>query len=195
MDKYKVNLKGVVSWSFEFEDQEWFAGFRELATHGVNKPVLNVFRMFGMMNGKRVSVSAKNGMNVTDIIAKGVRESNDINAIASKGNNSACVMIWNYHDEDLPGSSSPIELTINGIPGNNVLIQHYRIDQQFSNSFEKWKAMGGPQQVTDEQYKLLESAGQLQLYCSPEWKKTNNGKALLNFDLPRQAVSLIRITW
>ncbi|HEU5166026.1 MAG TPA: beta-xylosidase, partial [Chitinophagaceae bacterium] len=33
MDKYKVNLKGAVSWSFEFEDQEWFAGFRELATH------------------------------------------------------------------------------------------------------------------------------------------------------------------
>ena len=54
MDEYKANLKGVVSWSFEFEDQEWFAGFRELATHGVDKPVLNVFRMFGMMKGKRI---------------------------------------------------------------------------------------------------------------------------------------------
>jgi xylan 1,4-beta-xylosidase len=53
MAYYKANLKGAVSWSFEFEDQEWFAGFRELATHGVDKPVLNVFRMFGMMNGKK----------------------------------------------------------------------------------------------------------------------------------------------
>jgi xylan 1,4-beta-xylosidase len=52
MDKYHVDLKGVVSWSFEFEDQEWFAGFRELATHGIDKPVLNIFRMFSMMKGK-----------------------------------------------------------------------------------------------------------------------------------------------
>ena len=63
MDEYKVNLKGAVSWSFEFEDQEWFAGFRELATHGIDKPVLNVFRMFGMMNGKRISVKCDNGLN------------------------------------------------------------------------------------------------------------------------------------
>jgi xylan 1,4-beta-xylosidase len=35
MDKYKVNLKGAVTWAFEFEDQEWFAGFRDLATNGL----------------------------------------------------------------------------------------------------------------------------------------------------------------
>ena len=46
---HKVNLLGVVSWAFEFEDQPWFHGFRDLATNGVDKPVLNVFRMFGMM--------------------------------------------------------------------------------------------------------------------------------------------------
>ena len=105
MDQYKVNLKGVVSWSFEFEDQEWFAGFRDLATNGVDKPVLNVFRMFGMMSGKRISVKIDNGFNVADIIANGVREKNDINAIASKNENSVCVMVWNYHDDDVTGSS------------------------------------------------------------------------------------------
>lgn len=29
-DEYKVNLKAAVSWAFEFEDQGWFAGFRDL---------------------------------------------------------------------------------------------------------------------------------------------------------------------
>lgn len=43
-----VNIEGAVSWSFEFEDQPWFAGFRDLATNGVDKPVLNVFRLFGL---------------------------------------------------------------------------------------------------------------------------------------------------
>ncbi len=56
-DQYKVNFIGAVSWSFEFENQPWFYGFRDLATNGVDKPVLNVFRMFGMMKGKRVAVA------------------------------------------------------------------------------------------------------------------------------------------
>ena len=53
-DHFGVNLKGIVTWAFEFEDQPWFNGYRDLATNGVDKPVLNVFRMFGMMEGKRV---------------------------------------------------------------------------------------------------------------------------------------------
>jgi xylan 1,4-beta-xylosidase len=69
------------------------------------------------------------------------------------------------------------------------------VDQQFSNSFEKWKAMGKPQEVTSPQYKELETAGQLQLVTSPQWKNVNSGKMTLHFDLPRQGVSLIRLTW
>jgi xylan 1,4-beta-xylosidase len=34
-----VNLAGAVTWAFEFEDQPWFRGFRDLATNGVDKPV------------------------------------------------------------------------------------------------------------------------------------------------------------
>ncbi len=195
MDQYKVNLKGVVSWSFEFEDQEWFAGFRELATHGVDKPVLNIFRMLGMMNGKRVAVKSGNGFTAKDIIDKGVRGKNDINAIASKGPNSIGIMVWNYHDDDLKGPDSPVEIMVNGIGNKTVLVQHFRVDQQFSNSFEKWKAMGKPQQPTDEEYRVLESAGQLQLYTSPGWKNTNKGNVILKFDLPRQGVSLFQLTW
>ena len=195
MDQYKVNLKGVVSWSFEFEDQEWFAGFRDLATHGVDRPVLNIFRMFGMMDGKRISVRCDNGLTAADIIAKGVREKNDINAIASKGQNSLYIMIWNYHDDDVSAITSPVELVIKGVRKSKVLIHHYRVDKQFSNSFEKWKVMNKPQQITEEQYKELERAGQLQLYTSPEWKETKNGTAVLKFDLPGQAVSFIQLTW
>ncbi len=51
-DSFRVNFLGAVTWAFEFEDQPWFEGFRDLATNGVDKPVLNVFRMFGMMKGK-----------------------------------------------------------------------------------------------------------------------------------------------
>lgn len=195
MDKHNVNLKGVVSWSFEFEGQEWFAGFRELATHGVDKPVLNVFRMFGMMQGERVMVKSETPLSAQDIIANGVRKENDINAIASKEGNSAWIMVWNYHDDDIKGNSAIIELAMNDIDKNKVLVHHYRIDRQFSNSFEKWKSMGKPQDVSVQQYSELEQAGQLQLLTSPKWQEVVNGKTQLKFDLPRQAVSLIQLTW
>ena len=195
MDQYNVNLQGVVSWSFEFEDQEWFAGFRELATHGIDKPVLNVFRMFGMMRGQRILVSSENALKATDIIAKGVRDRRDVHGLASKNANSISVMVWNYHDDDVTGISIPIELTINGINKERVLVHHYRVDQQFSNSFEKWKAIGKPQQVTAEQYQALEQSGQLQLLTSPEWKQSAGGKVILKFDLPPQGVSLLQLTW
>src|SRR5207302_9817965 len=54
--KYGVNLAGAVTWAFEFEGQPYFDGFRDLATNGVDKPVLSVFRMLGMMTGERVAV-------------------------------------------------------------------------------------------------------------------------------------------
>ena len=195
MDQYKVNLKGAVTWAFEFEDQEWFAGFRDLATNGVNKPVLNVFRMFGMMKGQRLSVKAENGLNATDIIASGVKEKADINALACKDDRSVSMMVWNYHDDDVPAPAAPVSLTVSGLGNKKLLVQHYRVDDRFSNSFEKWKTMGRPQNLSAEQFKELESAGQLQLYASPEWKNAKGGKTVLNFDLPRQGVSFIRLSW
>ena len=111
--------------------------------HGIDKPVLNIFRMFGMMSGKRIAVKLTIMFyNAPNIIANGVRERNDINAIASKDQNSIYVMVWNYHDDDSVGKTSQIELAVNGIAGKKVISRHYRIDQHFSNSFEKWKAMG-----------------------------------------------------
>jgi len=63
-DHFGVNFIGAVTWAFEFENQPWFAGFRDLATNGVNKPALNVFRMFGLMEGKLQMVGSPEWLNV-----------------------------------------------------------------------------------------------------------------------------------
>src|SRR6201999_1518251 len=81
-DRYKVNLISMLSWSFEFEDKEYFEGFRTLATNGVDKPVLNVFRMAGLMSGQRVGTSSTGQIPLDDILKTGVRQSPDIDAFA-----------------------------------------------------------------------------------------------------------------
>jgi xylan 1,4-beta-xylosidase len=69
------------------------------------------------------------------------------------------------------------------------------VDDQFSNSFEAWKAMGKPQQVTSAQYEALKNAGQLQTLESPQWKKVKDGIVEVEFNLPRHGVSMIRMSW
>lgn len=196
-DQYGVNLLGAVTWGFEFENQAWYAGFRDMATNGVDKPVLNVFRMFGMMSGQRVKVSGQLAHDHRTIIDKGVKdEKADINALAAVSENSATVMLWNYHDiNEKMGETTPVYLNLAGLPEDKVLIEHFSVDQENSNSYNEWLKMDSPQQPNPAQIKQLEKAGQLKLASSPFWVKGNQGKIELYSDLERQGVSLFRISW
>lgn len=196
-DEYGVNLLGAVTWGFEFENQPWFAGFRDMATNGVNKPVLNVFRMFGMMSGNRVEVTGDLTYDYKSIIESGVRkEQADINALASKDERTACIMVWNYHDTNIDiGKIIPVSLNLLGLPPGKALLEHFTIDQKNSNSYSLWLEMGSPQNPTEEQIALLEEAGQLKLATSPVWVSTSNGEIMIKIALERQAVSLLRFTW
>ena len=186
-----------MAWAFEFEDQIWFGGFRDLATNGVDKPVLNVLRMYGLMQGgSLVEVKSSKPFDVEEILAHSVREDADISAIASATDNSVSIMVWNYHDDDLPSGASPIAVKFNGIDADRVLVTQYKIDSRYSNSYEAWKAMGSPQgELMPEQYLALEQSGWLQMSMSPSWKDVKDGALNEVFTLERQGVALIKLTW
>lgn len=194
-DYFNANLLGAVSWSFEFENQPYFYGFRDLATNGIDKPVLNVFRMYGMMSGDRVEVKGNQNYTFTMVRDSSVRKRADIDALASKDQRSAAVMVWHYHDDDVKAEDANIEVDLKGFPAQQVNFKHYRIDNENSNSYEVWKKMGSPENPTAEQISILEKAGQLALLTSPSYLKTTNGTLKLNFKLPRQGVSLLRFDW
>ncbi len=196
-DQHGVNLLGAVTWGFEFEDQAWFAGFRDMSTNGVDKPVLNVFRMFGMMSGNRVEVAGDLAYDAQEIVAESVRgDRTDVNALASKDENTACVMVWNYHDRN-ENIANPESLKINlkGLPSGQVLLEHFTIDQENSNSYALWLEMGSPQNPTKEQIAELEKAGQLKLKTSPEWIDVANGQTNVDLMIGRQAVSFLKLSW
>jgi xylan 1,4-beta-xylosidase len=194
-DYHKVNFIGAVTWAFEFENQPWFHGFRDLATNGVDKPVLNVFRMFGKMSGERVSVTGNMAYDFLKVRDSSVRRKEDVNALAAKDKGKASVMVWNYHDADVPSAPSPVELVISGLPKRKATLTHYRIDSAHSNSYEVWKKMGSPQQPTAAQIAALEKAGQLAMMEKPKRIKITKGEARIKMEMPRQAVSLLLLTW
>ncbi len=195
-DANNVNLLGAVSWSFEFENQPYFYGFRDLATNGIDKPVLNVFRMYGKMRGNRMAVEANQNHSAMSIRDFSVRsEKADIGAMATKDSRSAAIMVWHYHDDDVIAKAEKINLNLSEIIAKKVKLTHYRIDNEHSNAYEVWKKMGSPQNPTPVQYIALEKDGQLQPLEKPKNLKTKNGTLNINFDLPRQGVSLVRLDW
>ena len=171
-DSFGVNLAGAMSWSFEFENQRWFEGFRDLATNGVDKPVLNVFRMLGMMRGARIPVDG---------------------AYVSADGHSVYVMVWNYEDDDVKGPAVLKDIVLHHLPAQQVKFTEYRIDSAHSNAYEVWKKIGSPQEPTVDQYRMIEEAGQLQTMRAPRTLRVKDGYLEILFQLPRQAVSLLRI--
>lgn len=191
--KHGVNLMGAITWAFEFEDQPYFDGFRDLATNGVGKPVLGVFRMLGMMTGNRLTIDNPAASTLDAMLAGGVKGNPDIAAMASADDRSVSVLVSNYHDSGKPGPDANVKLTIAGLPAGRMLLEHFRVDPLHSNSYEAWKKMGSPQSPTPEQYSELERASQLQAVESPRWVTTQDGRIQLDFSLPRHGVSLLRL--
>jgi xylan 1,4-beta-xylosidase len=195
--KHGVNLEGALTWAFEFEDQPYFAGFRALASNGIDLPVLNVFRMFGKMGGQRVAAQSSAEVGLEAIMRDGVRGDPDVATLASINGQGLSVLVWHYHDDDVPGPDAAVQLILTGLPqaSGEVRLTHYRIDQNHSNAYAEWKLMGSPPAPTREQYRQLEQAGRLARLESPEVVTVHDHKAELAFTLPRQGVSLLVMEW
>jgi xylan 1,4-beta-xylosidase len=191
-ERHGVNLEGALTWAFEFEDQPLFAGFRVLATGGIDLPVLNVFRMFAKMTGKRVAAESDGAVSLDAILKAGVREKPDVAALASLDKGKLCVMAWHYHDEDVPGPAADVSVTVTGLPRvGEARLTQFRIDETHSNAFTAWKKMGSPPKPTETQYADLEKAGQLAEVGPAEVVRVADGRLTTRLKLDRQAVALL----
>ena len=153
-DRHKLNLEGILTWAFEFEDQPYFDGFRTLATNGIDKPVLNFFRMAGMLHGDQIKTQSDGAVGLDTMLTAGVRDRPTVDALATRSSRGISVMVWNYQDEDVAGPAATVHLELEGLPKDttHVLVRHYRIDQDHSNAYTVWKNIGSPQQPSAEQY-------------------------------------------
>jgi xylan 1,4-beta-xylosidase len=196
-DRRGVNLDAALTWAFTFENQPPFAGFRQLASCGIDLPVLNVFRLFSRMNGQRVTVKSDSAIPLEAILKSGVRQSPDVSALAALGTNQLAVLVWHYHDDDVSGPDAKVTLNLDDLPmkDGSARLEQFRVDESHSNAFTEWRRMGCPATLTSVQLQQLEAAGKL---ASPEIQpalEIKNGSAKVEFTLPRQGVSLLVLSW
>jgi xylan 1,4-beta-xylosidase len=196
-DRHKINLISMLSWSFEFENKDYFEGFRSLSTNGIDKPVLNFFRMAALMKGERVGVSSSGAVKLDDIMAGGVRGPEDLDAFATMDGHQAAVMVWNYHDAEKTSNAVPAAVIVRGLPKgvSRVRLTHYRIDDSHSNAYTVWKAMGSPQNPSADQIAALKDKEGLQLLDSPRWLVAQDGAVTIDTVMPSHSISLMQLDW
>lgn len=203
-----VNLTGALTWAFEYEqtallpnETAYFDGFRVLSTQGIDKPVLNVHRMMGMIDGEMVLTNSSGQIPMDVVLQSGILgDAADVGAMASfnSTSNTLYVFVWHYHDNDLDFPDANTTLAIRGLPaafsvnpGENSLV-HYRVDNDHSNSYTRWQALGAPQNLSDQQYQDLVQSGKLEtLSAQNEPDMASDGTWTLNFIMPIKATSLL----
>jgi xylan 1,4-beta-xylosidase len=159
--------------------------------------VLNVFRLFSQMGRERLRADSDAALPLDVIIRRGVFDRPDVSALASRDATRLTVLVWHYHDDDVPGPDAAVSVAVSGLPfaSGEATLKHLRIDEEHSNAFSAWKRMGSPQAPTPEQYAKLEAAGTLAALGRPETVRVENGAVLVKFNLPRQGVSLLVLDW
>src|SRR5581483_2436514 len=195
--RHHIKVKGSITWAFTFPGQPIFAGFRALATHDIDLPVLNLFRMLGQVKGERVDVESDGALPVDDVLESSVRSKSDVNAIATQDGHRVNVLVWNYHDDAGEAAPAEIHVQLRGLPRGvpRMLVEHWRVDQTHSNAYTAWTGMGSPQNPSHAQYRSLQAARQLELLESPRWVSVEDGTVKLTFSELRQGVSLLDLTW
>jgi xylan 1,4-beta-xylosidase len=206
--KYGLTVEGAVTWAFEFEDQPAFLGFRELATNGIDKPVLNVFRIFGMLGGSRADqTSARNALPgatwlatestgalpLDEVVKSSITTAPDINAVATRNGREVDVLLWNYHDADVPAPPAEIHLSVDGLPGKSAISSEFRMDAEHSNAYRAWQEMDSPPHPTPAQIAQLQKSAALEQSVQDHPVPILDHKTEIDLTLPRQGVVLIRL--
>ena len=79
------------------------------------------------------------------IMEHGVRGAPDVNAVATRDDKGVSILAWHYHDDDVAGRRGRVTHRARRPAGRAAQLRHYRMDEDHSNAFGVWKAMGSPQ--------------------------------------------------
>jgi len=187
----------LLTWAFMFVGERCFEGTRAFSTQGIDKAILNLFRMYALTGEQEVSFvssGTKNPLTYAD--ANGFGETPDISGFATlAGTNRLVILVYNHHDDwDLSGDYA-VELTIENLPfaTSNLNLHHYRIDANHSNAYAEWVRQDKPNYPAPGQRAAIQARAGLELLEAPQTITSQASKVQLNFALPVHGISLLVI--
>jgi len=191
-----VKLGGLLTWAFTFPGTPYFAGYRALATNGINLPVLSAFELLGRLAGTRLPVISSGARALDDILANGVRAEPDVDGLATRDGDAVQVLLWNYHDDIVSVAATPVHLAI-AVPASfepSARVSHLRVDERHGDAYSVWVSSGMPASPSAAQVAALQQAmNPASLVPDGTVAVAADGAIAVDFDLPRFGVSLVTI--
>ena len=189
-------LGGLLTWAFAFPGTPYFAGYRTLATNGVNLPVMSAFKLLGRLDGTRLPLTSSGARTLDDILANGVRGEPDVDGMATLNGPAVQVLVWNYHDDIVTAPATPVHLTLE-VPasfGAIARVSHLRLDESHGDAYTAWVSQGMPASPSAAQVAALKQAmDPSALVPDRTVSVAADGSLSVDFDLPRFGVSLVTI--
>ena len=174
-----------LTWAFVFPGERCFEGTRTFQTQGIDKPIFNLFKMYGKIGDRKISLVCNAGPEDSDFIG---------GFAAITGNKSLEILLYHHHDDQWSaGGLAQIDLEINNLPfaDESVRISHYRIDQNHSNAFTVWQKMGSPDYPDEKTKTHLKTRDDLELLNPPRDEVSHHGGLKLELNLPTHGISLL----
>lgn len=188
-------VEQATSWSFYFEGERIFEGTRSFLTaFGIEKPLLNAYRMLGRLGERRVEATsdAAHAVALLDR-AQGRSMPEEVDALASRSSSgTVAVLLWRHTDDQYQrdDASTDVALEVAGLDAGAYTLTHWRIDADHSNSHTAWVAAGSPQLPTEEQLSAIRARQGLE-ELEPARRVEVSGPLELALALPLPSVSLL----
>jgi xylan 1,4-beta-xylosidase len=188
----------ALTWAFAFHGERCFEGTRSFTTNDVQKPLLNLFKMYSMLGDVRVqliSSGAKNPMLGSDCCDAG--EKPDIDGIATISGNKSVVFLLYCHNDDWEARGEYqvcVEAANLPFEGSSVRLLHYRLDKDHSNAYTEWVRQGRPDYPTPSQNATIKSTENLELLEPETHVALIDGKFKKTVSIPVHGISLLRIS-
>ena len=194
-EKLEMDIRPL-TWAFMFEGERCFEGTRSLSTQGIDKSVLNLFRMLARLGTQTVELSVSRKQSLPGSAETGSSEAGtDISGWATCDNDHMLqVLIYCHHDDWDRKENHNFFLSLKNLPvKGQVSVTHYRIDRDHSNACAEWERQGKPDWPDNRQRAAILARSGLELFRAPEQAEIRDGRLELSFPLPTHSISLLEI--
>jgi xylan 1,4-beta-xylosidase len=191
------NLK-LLTWAYLFVGERCFEGTRAFSTQGIDKAILNLFRIYEKLGPQEIhfeSTGAQDPLKYADHWGRG--QAPDISGCATMSDDqSVQVLVYCHHDDwDVTGEHE-VKVEIQNLPfaASPLVLRHYGIDRSHSNAYSEWVRQGKPMYPTPDQKQAIKAREGLELIEPPQPVLLRDGKVELAIKLPVHSVSLLVIS-
>src|SRR5690606_8584344 len=144
---------------------------------GVEKPLMNAYRLFAKLGGRRLGAESDAAWPADDLSGREHGMPEEVDALASIAEDGAvAALVWRHADDqyasDAEATATALEFT--GLASSSYTAAEYRIDAAHSNAHTMWEELGSPQDPDTETLARirarqgLETVGEPRLLDAPE---------------------------